>query len=63
MKDLIIGSWESVFETLEKLDPTKKQCIKFDEDIKFKANAVITLNFEKEDSATIEYSFENIKSI
>jgi len=63
MKDLITGCWESVFETLEKLDPTKKYGIKFDEAIKFKANAIITLNFEKEDSATIEYKFDEIKPI
>lgn len=63
MKDLINGCWESVFETLEALDPTKKHDIKFDEAIKFKANAIITLNFEKEDSATIEYEFDEIKPI
>ncbi len=63
MKDLINGCWESVFETLENLDPKKKHGITFDQDIKFKANAIITLNFEKQDSATIEYEFDNIKPI
>jgi len=63
MKDLINGCWESVFETLERLDPTKKHGITFDQDIKFKAHAIITLNFEKEDRATIEYDFAEIKPI
>ena len=59
----INGEWESVLETLEHLEPKKQHGIKLGQDIQFKANALITLNFQKDTGATIKYDFDNVKPI
>ena len=59
----IEGTWESELDTLELLEPKKQHGIKLGQDIQFKANAIITLNFKKDTVAICRYDFDNVKPI
>ncbi len=63
--DEISGSWESVLETLEILEPNTQHKIKLGQDIQFKASSVlITVNFQEDRTeGTIRYEFDNVKPI